>query len=123
MPTNGVEFAPRSLKDIQMSHEIVIRPRARLDVVELATHIAKDSALAASRFLDASAATFGLLAKSPGIGGVYRTKNDRLRGIRVFRVTGFPNHLAFYLERKHIIEIVRVIHGARDLDAALQDES
>ena len=42
--------------------------------------------------------------------------------LRVFRIKGFPNHLAFYLERANGIEIVHVAHGARDLDAVLQDE-
>jgi len=56
------------------------------------------------------------------MGGFYPTKNRRLIGLRVLRVQGFPNHLAFYLERHNSIEIVRVVHGARDLDHALQDE-
>ena len=61
------------------------------------------------------------LAESPQIGGSYPTKNDRLAGVRVFRVRAFPNHLAFYVQRQNGIEIVRVIHGSRDLDAALRD--
>jgi toxin ParE1/3/4 len=60
--------------------------------------------------------------KSPQIGAIYRTKNPRLVDLRVFRVKGFPNHLAFYLVRENGIEIVRVVHGARDLDASLEDE-
>ena len=105
-----------------MANRVDIRPRARLDVVELATYVGKDSVLAADRFLDASETTFRSLAESPQVGAVYPTKNERLDGLRVFRVQGFPNHLAFYLERNDGIEIVRVLHGARDLDAALQDE-
>jgi toxin ParE1/3/4 len=92
-----------------------------LDVVESATHIGQDSVTAGNRFLDACEVTFELLAKSPQIGAIYPTKNARLGGLRVFRIKGFPNHLTFYLERQDGIEIVRVVHGARDLDAALQD--
>ncbi|MDA1051909.1 MAG: type II toxin-antitoxin system RelE/ParE family toxin [Planctomycetota bacterium] len=105
-----------------MGDNVGIRPRARLDVVELATYIGKDSIAAANRFLDACEATFELLAESPRIGGIHLTKNRRLADLRVFRVRGFPNHLAFYLERISGIEIVRVVHGLRDLDAVLQDE-
>ncbi len=104
-----------------MENRVGIRPRARLDVVELATYIGNDSVAAANHFLDATEATFEFLAEWPEIGAVYPTKNDRLSGLRVFRVKGFPNHLVFYLERQNGIEIVRVVHGARDLDAALQD--
>ncbi len=105
-----------------MPGKIGIRPRARLDIVDLAAYIAKDNAAAAERFLDACEATFEFLAGSPQIGEVYPTKNRRLSGLRIFPVRGFSNHLAFYLERSNGIEIVRVVHGARDLDAALQDE-
>lgn len=99
-----------------------IRPRASLDVVEQATYIGKDNILAADGFLNASTALFEFLAQSPQVGAVYPTKNKRLPGLRVYRVPGFPKHLAFYLERSFGIEIVRVLHGARDLDAALRDE-
>jgi len=108
-----------------MSDRIGIRPQARMDVVELATHIGKDSVTSANRFLDACEATFELLAESPLIGGVYPTTNPRLidlRVLRVLRVKRFPNHLAFFLERSSGIEIVRVVHGARDLDASLNYE-
>ena len=105
-----------------MDDQIGIRPRARMDVVELATYLGKDNVTAANRFLDACEATFEFLLNSPQIGAIYRTKNPRLVDLRVFRVKGFPNHLTFYLERANGIEIVRVVHGARDLDALLQDE-
>jgi len=105
-----------------MANKAGIRPQARLDVIELATYIGKDSVLAANRFLDASEATFDLLAETPQLGAIYPTKNHRLRGLRVFRVKGFPNHLAFYLDRNYGVEVVRVIHGARDLDEALKRE-
>lgn len=105
-----------------MDENVGIRPRARLDVVDLATRIGRDSVTAANRFLDACEATFDFLARSPQIGGIYPTKNPRLVDLRVFRVKGFPNHLAFYLERANAIEIVRVVHGARDLEAILQEE-
>jgi toxin ParE1/3/4 len=105
-----------------MDDRMFIRPRARLDVVELATYLGRDSATTASRFLDACDAIFKLLTDSPQIGGFYSSQNQRLAGLRVFRVKGFPNHLVFYLEQNGKIEIVRVLHGARDLDVALQDE-
>ena len=35
------------------------------------------------------------------------------------RVKGFPSHLIFCVEHKDAIEVVRILHGARDLDAEL----
>jgi len=40
-----------------------------------------------------------------------------LEGLRSFRVEGFENHFVFYLPRESGIEVVRVLHGARDLEA------
>ena len=105
-----------------MKDNVGIRPRARMDVVELAADIGKENITAANRFLDACEAIFDLLAESPKLGAIYPTKNPRLAELRAFRIKGFPNHLAFYLERKNGIEIVRVVHGARDLDTVLRDE-
>ena len=109
---SGREFAGTWNSGCQMDDRIGIRPRARLDVVELTTYIGKDSVLAANAFLDACEATFEFLADSPQIGGFFPTQNRRIAGLRVFRVKGFPNHLAFYLEHHDGIEIVRVVHGA-----------
>lgn len=39
----------------------------------------------------------------------------RLRAIRSFAVRGFPNHIIFYLKVHGGIEVLRVLHGARDL--------
>ncbi len=93
-----------------------------MDVVELAAYIGRDGVAAADRFLDACEATFELIAEAPHIGSIYPTKNSRLVNLQVLRVRGFPNHLTFYLERENSIEIVRVVHGARDLDTVLQKE-
>ncbi len=102
-----------------MIHEIRIQSQARSDVVRLAVYIGRDSERAANRFLEATDKTFTMLARQPLLGAEYVTKNPRLNGIRVFRVKKFPNHLAFYFPREDGIEIVRVLHGARDLEAAL----
>jgi len=91
-------------------------------MVELATFILRQDAAAADRFMDACEATFQFVADWPQTGSFYPTNNSRLSGLRVFRVKGFPNHLVFYLEHRNGIDIVRVVHGARDLDVALEEE-
>ena len=103
-----------------MRSEVWLRPQARKDIVELAVYIGRDSVGAADRFIDATDETFVMLAESPLLGATYPTKNPRLEDIRVHRVKGFPNHLTFYFVRQNGIEVVRVLHGARDLDTALE---
>ena len=61
------------------------------------------------------------LATLPGIGEAFLTDHPRLQGVRRFRVAGFPNHLIFYREIEGGIEVVRVLHGARDLPRALDE--
>jgi toxin ParE1/3/4 len=45
-----------------------------------------------------------------------------LNGLRFWRLPGFGNHLIFYLTNEQCIEIVRVLHGARNIDAILRNE-
>ena len=104
-----------------MANELRIQSRARTDIVELAVFIGRDSVSAANRFLDATDETLTALTRQPFLGAEYPTKNPRLNGIRAMRVRGFPNHLAFYFVRADEVEVVRVLHGARDLDAALDE--
>ncbi|WP_315861207.1 type II toxin-antitoxin system RelE/ParE family toxin [Anatilimnocola floriformis] len=104
-----------------MAKSVSIRPGARIDIVDQALYLDQRSAAAALRFLDECDATIQMLQNSPGIGGLYLTSVQRLAGIRVFPIRGFPNHLIFYFDHSTNIEIVRVLHGARDLDAALVD--
>ena len=104
-----------------MGNELRIQSRARTDIVELAVYIGRDSIGAANRFLDATDETFAALTRQPFLGAVYPTKNPRLHGIRAVRMKRFPNHLAFYFARPDGIEVVRVLHGAQDLDAALDE--
>ena len=37
--------------------------------------------------------------------------------VRMWRVTGFPSHLIFYRQTEGGIEIIRVLHAKRDIDA------
>ena len=102
-----------------MADRLGIRPRARLDVVELATAIGERSVLAADRFLDACETPFELLSPTPGLGGKYDSADGKVHGLRVFPVREFRKYLVFYSERESGTVIVRVLHGASDLDAAL----
>jgi toxin ParE1/3/4 len=81
----------------------------------------RKEALAAVHFLDAFDAATGLLTRSPGIGGICRFKNPLYDGIRVWPVASFKSYLIFYRVQSDEIEVVRVIHGARDLSAIFDE--
>ena len=102
-----------------MSTRIVKTPQARRDLADLATYIAKDSVDAALRFLDAAEAECARLAEMPGLGADREFRNPRLGGLRFWAIKGFEKHLIFYRRTEGGIEIVRVLHGARDIDGML----
>lgn len=89
-------------------------------IVERASYIGVDSPASAERFLLATEATFQQLDEMSGMGHRYRTKNRRLRDLRVWAVKGFPNHLIFYRPAADGIEIVHLLHGARNIPAAMR---
>jgi toxin ParE1/3/4 len=62
------------------------------------------------------------LARMPGMGTPWESDKPGLAGMRFFPVTKFRNHLLFYRPIESGIELVRVLHGARDLDALLDED-
>ncbi len=46
----------------------------------------------------------------------------RLNGLRRFPVRGFEKYLVFYLPREAGIDVIRVLHGARDIDNVFAQE-
>jgi len=106
-----------------MGASITIRPQARVDLAEIADFIAHDSLEAAERFLDATKAAFALLAEMPEMGTRCRFNNADASDIRLWSIRGFENHLVFYRPTSSGIEIVRVLHGSRDILALFADDA
>lgn len=48
-------------------------------------------------------------------------QHPKAAGIRSWSITGFPNHLIFYRPVEGGIEVLRVLHGARDINAIFED--
>jgi toxin ParE1/3/4 len=57
-----------------------------------------------------------------GIGERWLSANPRLDGLSVWRIEGFEKHLIFYRAAADGIEIIRFLHGARDIDSVLESE-
>jgi plasmid stabilization system protein ParE len=73
---------------------------------------------AAHRFFRATKKSFNLLLRHPGLG---RLRSFSQTGIRSFRVPGFTNYLVFYLPVQSEVQMLAVLHGACDLEKALDD--
>ena len=57
------------------------------------------------------------LLRHPHSGALCTFKSAGLRGIRRAHVPAFPRHLVFYRVENDQITVLRVIHGARDLES------
>jgi toxin ParE1/3/4 len=102
---------------------IIKRPAAKRDLIEQANFIALDNLEAALRFLDAAERTFASLARLPRIGKSRKVKSYIFADVRQVPITGFEKHLVFYRPIKGGIEILRVLHGARDLRKIIDEEN
>ena len=98
-----------------------VLPAADRDLDDQAVYLASQASLeTALRFYEAASSTFSKLADTPGIGERWSSANARLAGLRVSRIEQFHKHLIFYRPVDDGIEIVRVLHAARDLESILE---
>lgn len=105
-----------------MTSALVLRPRARTDLDESAAYLAEDHPQAALRFLAAVEHTLHQLVSAPGLGKLREFDNARLSGLRSWRIQGFEKWLVFYRFQEEVLEVVRVLHGARDFVAVFDDD-
>ena len=101
----------------------VIRPKADRDLEDQAFYYATvASPEVGHRFLVAAHETFSLLAKQPNMGWHPPFKRAEVKLARVFRVKGFEQILILYVPRTDGVEILRVIHGSRNVRDLLRRE-
>ena len=100
----------------------VVLPSADRDLDLQADYLADEASLEiALRFLTAAHKTFSLLAAHPNMG--WRPSlGPAFHSVRAFPVADFKNILVLYRTREGVLEIVRVLHGARDLGALFAKE-
>jgi toxin ParE1/3/4 len=106
-----------------MSKNVHRRLKARQDLVEIFRYYAREAGFrVAQRFFAQAEATVTRLAQMPGMGTSYEHDHPALAGIRYFPVSRFRNYIIFYRPVADGIEIVRVLHGARDIATILAEE-
>lgn len=96
-----------------------IRPKARSDLANIAAWTKLDNPEASLAFRAAVEQELELLRLHPFLG---RLRHFRNRGLRSWRVSHFEKYLIFYRPTDTALEVVRVLHGARDLQRILGEE-
>ena len=99
---------------------IIRRLKAAEDVEGHAIYIAEGSIDAAFRFLERAEQTIKGLSLFPASGAPFPSRHPELAGVRTKLVKDFPNHVVFYIERDHAVEIIRVLRGGQDLSIELE---
>ncbi len=104
---------------------ILERPRARQELENIAVYIGRDSPQAARRFLAKVRKLYGTLAVMPEMGSHWKPENPRFAGVRHFPIPRYPKYVIFYrpLPEGDGVEIIHMMHGARDLGAIFEEES
>jgi toxin ParE1/3/4 len=98
---------------------ILKRPASERDIEDCFVYIAEDNLDAGISFLVAVEETLGQLSKMPLMGRTVDFDNRVLSGIRMWPVKGFDSYLLFYRVDSTAVELIRLIHGARDIAALL----
>ena len=103
-----------------MTSRYRIRRRARTDLNQIVDFIAPRNSTAALKFLDAAVSEFRFLGDFCGAGVPRPSSHKSLARLRMWPIRGFNAYLIFYIPRKDFIEIIRVLHGARDVARILR---
>jgi toxin ParE1/3/4 len=98
------------------------RAKAEQDVAGHAKFIQRGNVDAAIRFLDAVDVACALLSRMPEIGGLSPGSKPSYANLRVWPIKGFERYLIFYQIVGNEVEVVRILHGARDLKLVFGDE-
>ena len=87
------------------------------DMLEIWSNIADDKPSAADRFLDSLEQRIELLSRHPKIG---ESRPDLGRRVRAFTI---GNYVILFRPIRDGIEVVRVLHGSRDIPAIFRRKS
>ena len=57
------------------------------------------------------------------MGALKELKNPAMKGLRSWPVKGFEEFLIFYLVQGDTVRVIRILHGRRDINRILKNES
>ncbi len=96
---------------------VIQRPQAIADILDTWDYIAEDSESSADRWVDQLDRKLQLLATQPKMG---RHRDELAPGLRS---QPFGRHVIFYMAIDDGIDVVRVLHSARDIVSVFADDN
>ena len=104
-----------------MKERAIWRSVAEEDLSAAYLHIGAESPEAAERLLDAVESTVRFLLETPLAGRLREFRSARAQDVRSWPVRDFSSYLIFYRPVAEDIEVIRLLHGARDLPLLLDE--
>ena len=99
---------------------LVLSDAATADILEQSDwYIAQSGAALANRWEKAVTSAVLRVVNRPAAGAPCSFSHSELLDIRRTAITGFPKHLIFYRFSEGTVFVLRVVHGARDLERLL----
>ncbi|MCC6391601.1 MAG: type II toxin-antitoxin system RelE/ParE family toxin [Bryobacterales bacterium] len=107
-----------------MRSRVLKREAAKRDLTAQWVWYAENASVeVADRFLSAVESTLRTLGLHPEIGARTTLRRKEVQGIRHFPVAGgFERILLFYLPLRDGVDLVRVVHGGRNLEKLFADD-
>lgn len=102
-----------------MSVRVVQRAQARLDFWSIVEFLATRNAAVAERFIAAVKEFYDFLANWPEAGARLDRDDPDFANVRIWPIKDFRNYLIVYRAAADRVEIIRLVHGSRDLDSLL----
>ena len=101
--------------------KVHLTPRANQDIDEQFAYLAEHASLdIALQLLDATQEAFQTLLQMPEMGIKRNFRNPALQQLRMWSIKGFQHHFIFYRPTDKGIDVIRVLHRARDLGSLLE---
>jgi toxin ParE1/3/4 len=96
---------------------LVFSDAAIADILEQADwYTAQSGRRLAGRWQKEVTSLVSLIVSRPAAGAPCTFRSPELQDVRRMRVSGFPKHLLFYRFDDEEVFVLRVVHGARDLE-------
>ena len=105
-----------------MSLSLSILPAAENDLSEIGDYFDERNDTLSHRFYGQFWKTVQTLTASPNLGERCRFRNPATKDMRVWQVDGFSNYLIFYRLNGEQLEILRILHGARNYETMFNEE-
>lgn len=98
---------------------VCFTPMAEQDIRDAFKWYHERSPQSAWKWFDSVHAMADIIVRIPELGSRWDHGEQRLPEVRSVRIREFPAWLIVYMDKKGTIRVLRIVHGARDLDAGL----